>query len=105
MFLVLKDPGLKLFCGFNPAFFNFNLGTHDSNSMLWTGNQVKMESNYLSDAQHENRSMVDGVVSFKSDISQVDESNVVLPNVLEKSCWAHPDCDVDVNDFAKSDYK
>ncbi|XP_008776606.1 uncharacterized protein LOC103696693 isoform X2 [Phoenix dactylifera] len=66
------------------------------------GNQVKMERNYLSDAHRENRNTVDG---GESGISQVDESNVVLPNALEKSCWEHPYCDVDVKDFAKPDNK
>ncbi|KAG1366994.1 hypothetical protein COCNU_13G007840 [Cocos nucifera] len=67
------------------------------------GNQVKMESNYLSDAHYENRSTMDGVLSFAPGNNQVDEPNVVLPNAQEKSCWEHPDSDVDVNDFAKPD--
>ncbi|XP_073105520.1 uncharacterized protein [Elaeis guineensis] len=78
-----------------------SLGLHPGHE----GNQVKIENNYLSDAHHENRSTTDGVSSFASGINQVDESNVVLPNALEKSCWEHPNSDVDVNDFAKPDNK
>ncbi|XP_026656732.2 uncharacterized protein LOC103696526 isoform X2 [Phoenix dactylifera] len=69
------------------------------------GNPVKMESNCLSEAPHENQTTVDGVSSFHSGIHQVDEANDVLPNALEKSCWEHPDCNVDVMDFAKPDNK
>ncbi|EHA8586448.1 hypothetical protein COCNU_scaffold000407G000020 [Cocos nucifera] len=64
-----------------------------------------MESNCLSEAQHENQTTVDGVFSFHSGVHQVDEANAVSPDALEKSCWEHPDCNVDVIHFAKPDNK
>lgn len=90
---------------FQSRICQFYLGTFDSNSMLWTGNPGKMESNCLAEAQHENQTTVDGVSSFHSGFHQVDEANAVLPNALEKSCWEHPESNVDVMDFTKHDNK
>lgn len=69
------------------------------------GNQIKMESSGLSEAQHKNQTTMDEASSFKSGIDQVDKANVVLPNDLVKSCLEHPDCNVGVMDFAKPDNK
>ncbi|XP_010908665.1 uncharacterized protein [Elaeis guineensis] len=69
------------------------------------GIPVKMENNCLSEAQHENQTTVDGLSSFHSGIHQGAEANAVLPGALEKSCWEHTDCNVEVMDFAKPDNK